>query len=136
MLGYTIVGTANLERATVFFAPLFARMGLERCYSDKFVVSWGDRSDDTVPRFFVCYPFDEQPASVGNGTMTAFRVKHARDVDWLHAKALKHGGTDDGAPGLRPERYGDAFYVAYVRDPDGNKFAFYSLDGQSIRKQS
>jgi catechol 2,3-dioxygenase-like lactoylglutathione lyase family enzyme len=39
----------------------------------------------------------------------------------FHKAALANGGTDEGAPGLRP--YGPAFFAAYVRDPDGNKLS-------------
>ena len=39
----------------------------------------------------------------------------------FHKAALDHGGTDEGAPGLRP--YGPAFFAAFVRDPDGNKLS-------------
>ena len=41
-------------------------------------------------------------------------------VDAFHAAALARGGSDEGAPGLRPQ-YGPSFYAGYVRDPDGNK---------------
>jgi len=41
-------------------------------------------------------------------------------VDAFHAAALAAGGTDDGAPGLRPA-YDAHYYAAFVRDPDGNK---------------
>lgn len=37
-----------------------------------------------------------------------------------HAAGLAHGGADAGAPGPRP-RYGNGYYGAYLRDPDGNK---------------
>ena len=40
---------------------------------------------------------------------------------------MANGGTDEGAPGLRPD-YGEGFYAAYVRDPDGNKIAFVCYD--------
>jgi catechol 2,3-dioxygenase-like lactoylglutathione lyase family enzyme len=36
------------------------------------------------------------------------------------AAALDHGGSDDGAPGLRPD-YDANYYGAFVRDPDGHK---------------
>jgi len=39
-----------------------------------------------------------------------------------HVRALAHGGSSEGAPGLRPQ-YTPDFYAAYVRDPDGNKLA-------------
>ena len=43
-------------------------------------------------------------------------------MDEFHRAALACGGTDEGAPGLRPQ-YNPDFYAAYVRDPDGNKLA-------------
>jgi catechol 2,3-dioxygenase-like lactoylglutathione lyase family enzyme len=39
-------------------------------------------------------------------------------VDAAHAAGLSSGGTDDGAPGMRPQ-YGERYYAAYLRDPDG-----------------
>ncbi|MEM8984874.1 MAG: VOC family protein [Pseudomonadota bacterium] len=131
MIGYTMVGTANIERAIAFYSPLFEAMGLKPCYHDLQVASWGDPNDDTVARFFVCYPFDGDAASVGNGAMTTFRVASATLVARLYQSALERGATNEGAPGFRPERYGDKFYVAYVRDPDGNKIAFACYDGKA-----
>jgi predicted lactoylglutathione lyase len=49
-------------------------------------------------------------------------VAASRDaVDAFHRAALANGGTDEGAPGLRP--FGPSFYACYVRDPDGNKLS-------------
>ena len=67
-------------------------------------------------------PFDQQPATAGNGSMVAVAAPSRRGVDEFHAAALAAGGSSEGAPGLRPH-YGPNFYVAYVRDPDGNKLA-------------
>jgi len=126
-----MVGTQDLERAKGFYTPLFESMGLSLCYEDAQVASWGDPDDETVPRFFSCYPFDGAPAQAGNGTMTTFRLHTAAHVDALHEMAIAGGGRDEGAPGFRPERYGNTFYVAYIRDPDGNKLAFACYDGKS-----
>jgi catechol 2,3-dioxygenase-like lactoylglutathione lyase family enzyme len=123
MIGYTMVGTANLQRSVAFYAPLFAAMGLEPCWRDERSASWGRPSDERYPRFFTGYPFDGGPAAPGNGTMTAFLVDDAQKIDHLHALATSNGGTSEGAPGLRPQ-YSETFYAAYVRDPDGNKLAF------------
>jgi len=73
MIGYTMVGTNNLERAIKFYDPLMAEMGLDQRYRDDLSTSWGRKGDDTFPFFFVGYPFDGGPATVGNGVMTAFR---------------------------------------------------------------
>jgi len=131
MIGYTMVGTKDLSRAKAFYDPLFKLMRLSLCYEDAQVASWGDKDDETVPTFFVCYPYDGKPAIVGNGTMTAFRVERASEVDKLYEMAIRGGGADEGKPGFRPESYGDKFYVAYVRDPDGNKLAFTCYDGKA-----
>jgi catechol 2,3-dioxygenase-like lactoylglutathione lyase family enzyme len=49
----------------------------------------------------------------------AFRAESREEVDAFHAAALTAGGTDNGAPGLRPE-YHDGYYGAFVLDPDGH----------------
>src|SRR5690606_22848346 len=123
MISYTMVGTNNLEQSIRFYDPLFAEMGLEQCFKDDHCVSWGKKSDMTVPRFFAGYPFDGEKASVGNGVMTAFVLENSAKIDRLYAIAMREGGSDEGEPGLRP-RYGSGFYAAYVRDPDNNKIAF------------
>ena len=67
-------------------------------------------------------PFNDRAASSGNGTMIALQAHSWQQVNDFHAAAIRHGGTSEGAPGLRPQ-YNADFYAAYVRDPDGNKLA-------------
>lgn len=128
MIGYAMVGTRDLERSQRFYDPLFTEMGLDPCWRDDQVSSWGKADDSTVPRFFTGYPFDGDSATVGNGTMTAFLIGSAGRIDRLYRIAMENGGTDEGKPGFRPQ-YSDSFYAAYVRDPDGNKLAFVCYDG-------
>lgn len=49
----------------------------------------------------------------------AFRAETRAQVDAFHKAALAAGGTDNGAPGLRP-MYHPSYYGAFVLDPDGN----------------
>jgi len=127
-IAYTMVGTADLARALAFYDPLFEIMGLDRCWCDERSASWGKSDDDKFSRFFTGYPYDGAEASHGNGTMTAFLCV-PEIIDQLHDLALKNGGVSEGAPGPRPQ-YGDGFYGAYVRDPDGNKLAFVCYGAQ------
>lgn len=129
MIGYTMVGTNDLRKAEAFYDPLMVELGLERCFSDEVMFSWGRKTDDDVPRFMVGLPFDGEVASVGNGNMTAFRSEQSTMVDQLYALAMANGGSSEGEPGLRPQ-YGPGFYAAYVRDPDGNKLAFVCYDAK------
>jgi catechol 2,3-dioxygenase-like lactoylglutathione lyase family enzyme len=49
----------------------------------------------------------------------AFRAADEASVDRWHAAAVREGGIDNGAPGVRPE-YSGTYYAAFVLDPDGN----------------
>lgn len=131
MIIYTTVGITDLGRSLRFYEPLFAEMGLDRCWLDETSVSWGRKDEPSFARFSIGYPFDGKPASIGNGTMTAFQVDEPARIDRLHQLALCNGGRDEGAPGRRPH-YGGGFYGAYVRDPDGNKLAFICYERAAI----
>jgi catechol 2,3-dioxygenase-like lactoylglutathione lyase family enzyme len=129
MLSYVYLGTNDLERATRFYDATLGAIGMQRCVTndaawDRISAGWGLYEEDGVRELavWVGIPFDQEPASTGNGTMVAFRADSRFDVDQFHAAALAHGGTSEGAPGLRPQ-YNADFYAAYVRDPDGNKLA-------------
>ncbi len=74
----------------------------------------------TGPKLFVGPAFDGNPASSGNGNHAAFLAPSRATVDVFHAAALANGGSDEGAPGLRPH-YHPNYYGAYVRDLEGNK---------------
>lgn len=130
MIGYATVGTRDLGRARAFYGPIFAEMEITECFADDQVVSWGHQGDDKAPRFFVCEPFDGQDASVGNGSMTAFLVDELERINRIYDLALENGGSDEGPPGFRLQ-YGEGFYAAYVRDPDGNKIAFVKYDANA-----
>ena len=129
MFTYLMLGTNDLPRAAAFYDPVMAALGHARCdigdddgWDD--LVGWGRYADEgrVELALWLCKPFNGQPASTGNGTMIALAASNRAQVDAFHAVALAHGGSSEGAPGLRPH-YGPDFYVAYVRDPDGNKLA-------------
>lgn len=127
MIGYTMVGTRDLKRAIGFYDPIFEEMGVAKAWRDDQVASWGDEDNKANPKFFIGYPFDGEKASVGNGTMTAFLINSTSKIDRLYEIAIDQGGSDEGKPGFRPQ-YGESFYAAYIRDPDGNKLAFVCYD--------
>ena len=114
------LGTADLARAARFYDAVMAPVGLARLPdAPKGWAGWGPPDGTGL---WLCQPFNGQPASPGNGTMVTLRATSAAMVRAFHAAALAHGGTDEGPPGTRPA-YDAGFFVAYVRDPDGNKLA-------------
>jgi predicted lactoylglutathione lyase len=54
--------------------------------------------------------------------MLSFVAQTRAQVDAFYAAGLANGGNSEGAPGTR-EAYGPDLYLAYVRDPMGNKFS-------------
>jgi catechol 2,3-dioxygenase-like lactoylglutathione lyase family enzyme len=122
MILYTTVGVSDLARSVRFYDAVFDTLGYRRSpqWSEDFA-GWGPHYDDGVS-FWICKPFDGRAPAPGNGAMVAFRARNEAEVKAFHARALAHGGSDEGRPGTR-EYYEPTFYVAYVRDPDGNKLA-------------
>jgi catechol 2,3-dioxygenase-like lactoylglutathione lyase family enzyme len=129
MFTYLYVGTNDLDRAIRFYDATMGVLGHPRVVTndpewDRISAGWGTYERDGIEELalWVGTPFDGQPATVGNGSMIAFRAQSWRQVDDFHAAALACGGTSEGPPGLRPQ-YNTDFYATYVRDPDGNKLA-------------
>jgi catechol 2,3-dioxygenase-like lactoylglutathione lyase family enzyme len=122
MISYVTIGADDLDQAVGFYDPVLAALGCERTFMEG---GWaGYASKDGGAQVMLCKPHDGQPARAGNGVMIGFKADSEAQVQAFHAAALAAGGTDEGAPGLRP--YGDGYYLAYVRDPVGNKLsAFY-----------
>jgi catechol 2,3-dioxygenase-like lactoylglutathione lyase family enzyme len=129
MLRYVYFGTNSLARAVAFYDAVLAPLDMQRCITgdpdwDRIAAGWGLYEDRGARElgFWVGQPFDQKPASVGNGSMVAFTARTWQAVDDFYAAALAHGGVCEGPPGLRLH-YAPDFYAAYVRDPDGNKVA-------------
>ncbi|MDZ4312607.1 MAG: VOC family protein [Cypionkella sp.] len=119
MLLYITLGTNNLAVAKRFYDAVMPCLGLVFRAEDADEIGYGPPTGRI--RFWVTRPYDGKPASNGNGAMPAFEAANRAAVDAFYHAALAHGGTDEGAPGLRP--FGPSFYAAYVRDPDGNKLS-------------
>ncbi len=123
MMGYTTLGTNDLEKAAAFYDALFADLGLKKITPNDRLVLWSSQAGAAM--LGVIKPFDGQPATAGNGTMVALMVDDAETVAKLHAKALALGGSDEGEVGPRG---GGAMTFGYFRDLDGNKLAFYAMN--------
>jgi catechol 2,3-dioxygenase-like lactoylglutathione lyase family enzyme len=115
MIGYVTLGTNDLPRAAKFYDAIAAEMGVGRMMEFPTGIAWGVAGGGAGVAAMA--PFDGKAANVGNGVMVALEAKDTGQVDRLYAIALEHGGSDEGAPGVR----GGGFYAAYFRDPDGNK---------------
>ena len=117
MLSSVCVGTNDLEAAGKFYDRVLETIGMVRMVTVDREIGYGSKGDQVA--FWVLLPFNDQPASFGNGTQVIFHAPSREAVDAFHQAALDMGGTDEGAPGLRD--YRPNYYGAYCRDIDGNK---------------
>ncbi len=118
MIDHTGIGVADVARSAVFYDSVLGALGLRRVMQIP-----SDDGSDAIG-YGIEYPvfwIDKfHPHSVRQHT--AFAAKNRADVDAFHAAALRAGGTDNGAPGLRDisDGYPPGYYAAFVLDPDGN----------------
>lgn len=129
MIGYATLGTNDIAAARAFYDDLFGSIGAKRImeFGDDLggFTMWGTSWDK--PAIAVTRPHNGNAAVPGNGNMLAIPLEERAKVDALHAKALELGGSCDGPPGLRGEEGPQAFYGAYFRDPEGNKFCAFRV---------
>jgi catechol 2,3-dioxygenase-like lactoylglutathione lyase family enzyme len=117
MFSHIMIGTNDLARAKLFYDAVLGTLGVPAGWVDKHRIFW--RTPTGI--FSVSLPIDGQPATVGNGSTFGFACQSIEQADAWHAAGLAHGGsTCEEPPGLR-EGAGGKLYLAYLRDPDGNK---------------
>lgn len=125
MIDHMGVTVADLQASKAFYDAAFAPLGIgvvmsvsaEETGSSAFI-GYGpsqDRRDIQAgkPSFWV-----SEGQGVTGPMHVAFLAASRAQVDAFHAAALAAGGTDNGAPGVRPH-YHPNYYAAFVLDPDG-----------------
>ncbi len=122
MILYVTLGMSDIGRSRTFYDAVLGVLGVARMEMvDDGWLGYGPEYGAGTG-LYLCPPWDKGAPAPGNGPMVAFEAPDAATVRAFYAAALAHGGTDEGAPGVRPY-YEPRFYPAYVRDPDGNKLA-------------
>ena len=121
MLGYTTIGTKDLEKSTAFYDELLTMVGGKQLMGLDRIKFYG--TDQGGAMLAVCTPADEGMQSCGNGQMVAIPGGSPEGAQALYNKAIELGATDGGEPGQRMS----FFYGAYVYDLDGNKLCFYHM---------
>ena len=117
MFSHIMVGTNDLDKAKTFYDGLLGSLGVPPARVD------GHRIFYMTPAgiFSVTAPINGEPATVANGATIGFACSSTAQADAWHAAGLAHGGTAcEDPPGVREGSAGK-LYLAYLRDPDGNK---------------
>jgi catechol 2,3-dioxygenase-like lactoylglutathione lyase family enzyme len=114
MFSHVMVGSNDVERSKRFYDSLF---GKEAHQDDKGRLAY--RNKGAV--FMVTRPIDGKEACHANGGTIGFNFDSPEEVDEWHRRGVSAGGTPcEDPPGYRENAFGK-LYLAYLRDPDGNK---------------
>ena len=117
MFSHVMIGTNDLDKAKSFYDALLGTLGVQPGYVDRHRIFWRTKGGT----FSVSKPIDGKAATFANGGTIGFAAPSPAEVDAFHAAGLAHGGkTCEDPPGIR-EGAGMKLYIAYLRDPDGNK---------------
>ena len=118
MFSHVMFGTDDIAKAKAFYDATFAVLG----YNPGVIDDKG-RCFYVTPSgvFGVTKPINGEAATYANGGTVGFLAASEAKVDEWHKAGLEHGGSEcEDPPGLRTNAFGD-LYVAYLRDPSGNK---------------
>ena len=122
MISYVTIGARNIEEAVGFYDAVLAALGHERTFLQDGWAGYAPKGQPDKASVLICTPVNGEPARGGNGMMVGLTAETPAQVDAFHAAAMANGGLDEGAAGPRPQ-YGPNLYLAYVRDPTGNKLS-------------
>lgn len=117
MLHHASIGVVDLDRAAAFYDATLAALGYVRVWTDRTAIGYGQPGGGD--RFAIKLRAAGALAP-GAGFHLAFAAQTPAAVDEFHRAALRSGGRDNGAPGLRPA-YGPGYYATFIIDPDGHR---------------
>ncbi len=117
MFSHIMIGTNDLDRAKTFYDVVLGTLGVGPAKVDGHRIFYFTKTGV----FSVSKPIDGQPATHANGGTIGFACNSPEQADAWHAAGIAHGATScEDPPGLRDGPVGK-LYLAYLRDPDGNK---------------
>jgi catechol 2,3-dioxygenase-like lactoylglutathione lyase family enzyme len=115
MYSHIMIGSNDIDRSKKFYDAIFGVLGVAPATPDaRGRLAYAHSGS----RFMVTKPNDGKPASSANGGTIGFMMKDAAQAEAWHKAGVANGGTSiEDPPGVRP----NGAYLAYLRDPDGNK---------------
>jgi catechol 2,3-dioxygenase-like lactoylglutathione lyase family enzyme len=117
MFSHVMLGVNDLEASRKFYDAMLGTVGIAPGVANKNRYFY--RSPTGT--FAISIPINGEPATQGNGSTLGFTVQSAEQGNAFHAAGIANGGTTcEDPPGFRESPFG-SLYLAYLRDPDGNK---------------
>ena len=118
MFSHVMVGVTDLEKSRQFYDALLGTLGIAAGVANKNRYFYRSPTGN----FGITTPINGEPACHANGGTIGFAMQTPEQADTFHATGLAHGGTTcEEPPGWRDNGVSGKLYLAYLRDPDGNK---------------
>ena len=115
MFSHIFIGTNDLDRAKAFYDTLLGTLDVKPATVDRHRIFYRTATGTLG----ISLPIDGEPATPANGGTIGFACASPDQVEAWHAAGLAAGATAcEDPPGVRE---GSNLYLAYLRDPDGNK---------------
>ena len=127
MIAHISIGVRDINRSRAFYDAALPPLGYKCMRAARSMVGYGHGADSISLWVFAAER--PVPADEKSGLHFCFEAPDAAAVDAFHAAALRAGGKDNGAPGLRPV-YGPDYYAAFIIDPDGYRIEAYYGPGE------
>ena len=117
MFSHVMLGCSDREKSRQFYNATLGALGVNPGHDMGKSDWWRTREGS----FGIGVPLNGECCSHGNGSTVGFKASSAEEVDAWHAAGVANGGTSiEDPPGIRDAGFGK-MYLAYLRDPDGNK---------------
>ena len=128
MFTHIHLGSNDVDRSKRFYDAIFDSLGGARSWKDSDRNRWFWARDGLF--LVVGEPLDKGVAEPGNGVTVGFAVDSPEQGDAWHQAGLENGGTSvEDPPGIRDHSAQGGIYLAYLRDPDGNKLCALKFMG-------
>lgn len=120
MIDHVSIGVRDVAKTKRFYDAALGEIGYKCLSESEGSLGYGESG----VQLWVSRTSSPVAADERSGLHFCFSAPSRKSVDAFHAAALRSGGRDNGAPGLRAD-YGDTYYAAYVIDPDGYRIEAY-----------
>jgi catechol 2,3-dioxygenase-like lactoylglutathione lyase family enzyme len=114
MFDHISIGVGDIAKARAFYDAALRPLGITCLSADDTSLGYGKEA----PGLWILKAEHPVPDDPKSGLHLCFVAPSQESVKAFHAAALKHGGRDNGKPGVRKD-YGPHYYAAFVHDPEG-----------------
>jgi catechol 2,3-dioxygenase-like lactoylglutathione lyase family enzyme len=128
MIAHVSIGVRDIDRSKRFYDTVLEPLGYKCLRAARTVLGYGYGRDSIA--LWVVQAEHPVPADEKSGLHFCLAAANVAAVDAFHAAALRSGGRDNGAPGVRPE-YSPDYYAAFIIDPDGYRIEAYCGPGET-----